>query len=234
LVNGLVTEKIYNKESVLVQEKFSALTGEALSKKDYSNSNEKDEIREYSGGGLVATTEILKNREGKQIKKIMRNNLNVIVYSWILDEANLIITEKEFDPEGNLFESKMKYLSQDGKVIREVEDDEYETRYEYSDGKLIKVKIIEDGQITLEEVYEYNEDGHEIRSKGFDKQTEELVEVKKTYGLANTKLKEEEFVNGELVVEKEFQYDSQNQLVKKLTRDYQNREVKLLELERKL
>ena len=168
----------------------------------------------FVGDEIVQTNQITRNSSGKKLKEITTINDEQIIYAWILDQQNNLITEEEYDIEGALIVKTIKHLNSDGKIIKEVEGSDYQTNYEYVNGRVSNVKIIDEGTLNLEENHYYDDNGNEIRSLGMDHQLREEIEVKKTYNPHNKIIGKEVFMNGIIEYTEEYEYNSDHDLIR--------------------
>ena len=179
---------------------------------------------------VMQTSRIERSDLGQKKKEVITNNSSQVIYSWILDESNNVVTINEFDEDGELSLRTLKHLNSEGIVIKEIEGDDYVTNYEYIMGNVSNVKIVDGGKMIVDENFFYDENGNEIRSLGIDNEVGEEIEIKKAYNLHNKIVKEEQCMNGKLEYLKQFEYDSNQELIKIVSENLFDGEAEVIEI----
>lgn len=184
---------------------------------------------------IKQTNQIKRNNSGHKLEETTINNSNnQIIYSWSFDQPMSLITVQEYSIEGELILKTSKHLNSKGEIIKEIEEDDYQTNYKYVDGNVSNVQIIDNGELVLNEDYYYDKNGNEIRSIGIDKEEGGAIEVKKIYNVNNKIIKEEQLLNGELEFIKQFEYNSNQQLVRIESKNVSEGETELTEIDHQL
>jgi hypothetical protein len=230
ILEQIINVKYFNEDSKITLEIEQAPNGQENWRKlwEYTNNLETEKLFAYSE--LVQTNIITRDSLGRKVREKTINSFNNIIYSWVLDDSNLLITEEVFTNEGELLLRILKYLNAEGEVLKEMEDDDYITNYEYLNGKVANVRIYDGEELVLEENYFYDINGNEIRSLGFDKETGEEIEITRTYNANNNIAREEQLINGELSFVKLFEYDSNRELVRIESQNIIEKTMEIIEI----
>lgn len=230
IIDHNINVKFFDEESKLILEIDQLPNGEENWRKVFEYSTNQETEKLIINENTEQVNLIIKKESGEKVKEVTTNYLNHVIYSWILDESNQLITEKQFDINGELIVETKKYLNKEGEIIKEIEESNYQTNYEYLNGNISKVQVIDNGKLVLNEQYFYDDKGNEVRSLGYDLDVGEDVEVKKMYNSNNKIIREEQFINGEYTYIKLFEYDSNQELSKLEFRSLINDEIEITEI----
>jgi len=164
------------------------------------------------------------NYEGKLLKEKViyyGDDFTKIIYFY--DQEDALIKMEQADNWG-VFQGAIRYEKDVEGLVKEIHEDankdliywkqsdlkgrvlkEYDARdqsttiYDYQSGNKVRnVKIFEDNIVTLDESYEYDKNENEIRSEGFDSETNDKIIIEKQYDDEGKLIKVEEFLNGQL------------------------------------
>lgn len=189
----------------------------------YNAKNQRIKISRYLRNELSGEELFSYNEAGQLVEK------NRIDYDDYLKEKEIVDYEKgikkyfEYSADDSLFLERTTTLNEKGNPIKEVEvvygginEGELETINTYNDKEqLINTKMYEEGEMTLNEDYFFNEQGFEIRSVGYDFDLDRKVEIQRLIDDKGRILKEEQVVNGVLANYFEKVYNENGQLVYK-------------------
>ena len=150
----------------------------------------------------VLVEELTLNADGDELHRFKRNG----------NRATQLIK----DETGTILESKEIHYDDNGNPVKEIEEEgAYITELSYDGKNLTHLKIIEDGQVTLEETYQFDQNGNEIRSEGIDSVDDSRIVVERTFDGNNNLVKEVQYENDQLFSTVTCKYDDRNRLSEK-------------------
>ncbi len=210
-----ITTNTYSSENLLVecsteyvQEKATQRTvntyeGKLLVKKE-----------EFQVGENAIITEYVYNDKGQLTEELENDTDGNLLRTLEIDNNTRVRIESYYEEEGLIGARMITLFDEHGNTTKVTEDDDYITTYTYDDqNKLKNVTIKEEGKITLNEDYFYNEEGLEIRSLGVDHNVDTTIEILRVFNENKQLVKEEQFSNTELHLLFENKYNEQGHLI---------------------